>query len=88
MSCQDPNTFSLEGIPNVAVEVVISREQKPPRNGKGNRSRKRKGGGGVGSCSTEIEVKEGGGRIRDSAEDIVVGVLIQFSISPQIKKTA
>jgi hypothetical protein len=37
MSGEYSNTLSLEGIPNVAVKVIIPCKEKTPRYGKGDR---------------------------------------------------
>jgi hypothetical protein len=54
MTSQDPNTFSLQSIPDVTVVIVVTGEKDPTGNRESDRGY--------------------------TAQDVVVGVLVQFPI--------
>lgn len=62
MSREHAHSLALERVPDVAVVVVVTGKQDPPRGGE---------------C-------DGG----DTAEDVVVGVRVEFAIRPEIEELA
>lgn len=62
MPGEDADTLALEGVPHVAVEVVVAGKEDPARD------------------------READGR--DTAEDIVVGVLVELPVRSEVEKAA